>query len=63
MRRITETFRVYEFKRVIEIDDDRPSLAAPAANVYTTEGEEVTQTRGPGIAKVRRVRRLASGER
>jgi hypothetical protein len=51
MKRITETFRVYEYSRVTEIDD-KPSLRPmPAEYVYDTTAEEISQTRGPGIAK------------
>lgn len=48
MKRIIETFRVYEYRRETVVDD-APSLPPmPAATVYDAEGEEVvTQVRGP----------------
>lgn len=59
MRRITETFRVYEYSRVVE-DDEKPSLrAVPASAVYDTTAEEVTGVR-PGL---RKCGALADGKR
>ncbi len=53
MKRIIETFRVYEYSRVTETDDEQPSLPPmPGATAYDTTGEEViTQVRAPGLAK------------
>lgn len=51
MKRIIETFRVYEYRRVTETDD-KPSLAPmPAATAYDTTCDEVSQVRGPGLKK------------
>lgn len=59
-RRITTTFTLHVVEEFA--DEDPPSLSGMP--VYTTDGEEVTQTRGPGLAKcgpVRDERKKAGG--
>ncbi len=59
MKRIIETFRVYEYSRVTETDD-KPSLPPmPGATVYDTDGDEViTHGRRPGLVKCAATRML-----